>query len=119
MPRAISSFSYDAKKDAALIPLLDSIAKREGKSRSELIVEALNNHVVNHQKGNNQFTLETATKPEFLALPSMGEILTVDDLVKMGEADLLTLAGACRGRVHEIDAELHRRGLQLDFKWSL
>src|SRR5687768_17548262 len=68
---SISSFSYPLDK-VSIINELESIARREGKTRSSLIWEMVEEFVKNHSEGNNTFTLDTWQQdPGFKATPAL------------------------------------------------
>jgi hypothetical protein len=105
----IASFSYPLEKDP-IVEEFDKIARTEGKDRSKLIVELIEKHVINHQRGNPQHTLDRSIEnPGFIAMPTMGEILTPARLGAMSKDELSEMEKASEARKQEIEAELQRR----------
>jgi hypothetical protein len=115
----ITTFSYD-EKDETFLDIAKVIAKRENKSKSAVIMEALKTYVQNHKDGNAQITMEVALQPGFEgALPTMGEPLTFK-FPNMDDNDLLLLAKAARARAQEINREMKKRfGHDYSFEWAL
>ena len=67
----VNSFSYLSDKET-IMRELEVIAAREGKSKSNLLVELIEEYVKNHSEGNNTFKLDIwAQDPEFKALPTL------------------------------------------------
>ena len=97
--------------------VLQDIADRETSGNvSELLRPTIEKYAKDHARGNNAFTLtEWTDQPEFMAMPTLGEILTPDRLKGVSDADLQDLEKAARGRKQEVDAELQRRH---DKKWG-
>ena len=110
MPRNVNSFSFGDEVKTILMEL-DKIGLRENKSRSELIVQMITSYVSAHKIGNNQFTLDTSVQEGFLALPTMGEPLTLK-FANMEDEEFVQIVSAARSRFQEIEKERKKRGLR-------
>lgn len=67
----VASFSYKEDKEGMLHEL-NVIAAREGKKRSEIIVQVLEEYVKAHSSGNDSFKLDNWQEdPEFQAVPTI------------------------------------------------
>jgi hypothetical protein len=67
----VNSFSYSSDKEA-IMREFTVIAAREGKKKSELITEIIEEYVKNHSEGNNTFKLDNWQQdPEFKATPAL------------------------------------------------
>lgn len=90
--------------------VLESIAQREKKSVSELLRPVIDKYAHDHASSNDQARLDLSIESsEFMAMPTMGEILRPARLDGMSDADLEELAKAAKGRSQEIQAALERR----------
>jgi len=79
------------------------IARREHKSTSELLMELVSDHVKKHGKGNPTFSLEKwQDEPEFVALPTIGEPLTLIKLSKLADSDFELLEKQVTARFQEV-----------------
>ena len=68
---AVTSFSYHVSM-SEMLREFDIIATRERKSKSELIVDLIQEYVKTHGSGNNTFKLDTWNEdPEFQAVPTI------------------------------------------------
>ena len=65
----VSSFSFSDDKKAVLEEFT-KIADREGKGRSELLIELVEEYVKTHSEGNPVFTLDQFQDPNFKAMPA-------------------------------------------------
>ena len=65
----VTSFSYKEEKES-MVEEFDRIARREGKGKSELLVQLIEEYVKVHSSGNPTFTLEQFQDPEFQAVPA-------------------------------------------------
>jgi metal-responsive CopG/Arc/MetJ family transcriptional regulator len=67
----VASFSYKEDKEP-LLTELNVIAAREGKRRSEIIVDLIEQYVKAHGSGNDSFKLDNwQDDPEFQAVPTI------------------------------------------------
>jgi hypothetical protein len=67
----VASFSYKEDKESILHEL-NVIAAREGKKRSEIIVQVLEEYVKAHSSGNDSFKLDQWQEdPSFQAVPTI------------------------------------------------
>jgi len=94
---------------------LETIAKREGKSLGELFrditLPTVTDYIQNHIAGNAQYTLDHSLRdPTFIALPSMGEVITVDKIKDIPDDTLTAIVLKAKARTEEAQAELKRRG---------
>ena len=69
MNHIVSSFSF-AEDKKTIIDEFKKIAQREGKSKSELAMELIEQHVKTHSEGNPVFTLDQFQDPNFKAMPA-------------------------------------------------
>ena len=69
MTSIIDSFAFPVEKQA-IMEEFKKIAKREGKSKSELNMELIEQHVKSHGNGNPVFKLDQFQDPEFIAMPA-------------------------------------------------
>jgi len=77
----VVSFSIPAEEKEALLSILDKIAEREGKSRSEVIVEAIKEYVKTHAGLNPQISLIEVCNPvDEVELSTLK--FTLDDLIR-------------------------------------
>jgi hypothetical protein len=101
---------YVRKEDIPLWDEFSKICRREGKGLTEVIKELVAEYVKNHKEGNSTFVLEKWLKdPEFMALPSLGEILTPKYLDGLDEKNLDVLDQKVCCRYNEVQAALRRR----------
>ena len=75
----VSSFSFTEDKKQ-LLEEFKKIADREGKGRSELIIELVEEYVKNHSEGNSSFKITDFHDPNFRAMPA-----TMSDTGKWNE----------------------------------
>ncbi len=75
----VSSFSFTEDKKQ-MLEEFKKIADREGKGRSELIIELLEEYVKNHSAGNSTFKIDDFQDPNFIAMPA-----TMSDTGKWNE----------------------------------
>lgn len=61
----------EPKEKEGLIDKFTEIAKREGKDRSELILELLADYIKKHGAGNPAFTLDEFKDPDFRICPAL------------------------------------------------
>ena len=66
----IVSFSYKEDK-IAVVDEFKKIASREGKAKSELLVELIEEYVKAHSSGNPSFTMDQFQDPGFQAVPTI------------------------------------------------
>lgn len=68
-------------------------------------------YVKKHSEGNPAFSLEKwQEKPDFVALPTIGEQLTQERLNEIKEEDLLELARNVLARADEVSRQVEKRG---------
>jgi hypothetical protein len=92
-----------------------AIAKRDGyRSASDLARKIIADYVKAHLGSNDQFILtkwsDERTANDTFALPTIGEVLTVERRGKWSDDELVQVAKAVKGRKQELEAELKRRG---------
>lgn len=82
MGTGVDSFSYDTD-DEQVLKVIDQIAKREKRSKSFVVMEALKEYAKAHGKANPQYTLDNPS----IALPTIWRPVDLDLLSKLGKAD--------------------------------
>jgi len=65
----VLSFSFKGEKEG-VVEEFKKIAKREGKDKSKVLVELIEEYVKVHSSGNPTFTLEQFQDPSFQAVPA-------------------------------------------------
>ena len=65
----ISSFSF-TEEQKPILEEFKKIAQREGRSKSELAMELIEQYVKNHSEGNPNFTIDQFNDPGFIAMPA-------------------------------------------------
>lgn len=65
----ISSFSFTEDKKP-IIEEFKKIAQREGRSKSELAMDLIEQYVKNHSAGNSTFKIDDFQDPNFKAMPA-------------------------------------------------
>ena len=104
---------YNIVLEADVIRALERIATREQKSVSELLRPVISKYTKAHGRGNDQMPLDLSiADPGFVALPTIGEVITPDRLDAMSDPDLSVLEAASTARAQEIAAAAKRRHLR-------
>ena len=65
----VLSFSFKGEKEG-VVEEFKKIAKREGKDKSKLLVELIEEYVKVHSSGNPSFTIDQFQDPNFQAVPA-------------------------------------------------
>ena len=65
----MTSFSYKEEKES-MVEEFDRIARREGKGKSELLVQLIEEYVKVHSSGNPSFTIDQFQDSSFQAVPA-------------------------------------------------
>jgi hypothetical protein len=80
-------------------------------------VELITEYVKKHSKGNPTFSLEKwAEEPDFVAFPTLGEILTPEKLDSMPIDEVEQIEAASKARHQEALASLKRRSKDWRYK---
>jgi len=110
----VESFSYKEDK-IKMMKELEKIARREGKKKSVMIVDILEEYVKAHAHGNSTFCLDTWQQiPDFRAVPT---ILSdnqkwrshLEDCDKEEKLKLLKQANMIRSQIISVGLDKHTR----------
>lgn len=98
---------------------LEVIAARDHAGNlSDLIRLALTEYAKAHAAGNATYPLDLFQDGSFFALPSLGKLLSPEDLDQLQDVDLEDLGKAAAARVQEITAAARRRRWNsFDHRW--
>lgn len=101
---------YVSANELPLFKDFDEIAKKEGKSRKQLVKELVEKHVRSSKEGTGSFKLEKwAQEADFIALPSIGEVLHRNKLDCMKLENLNLLQNKIIARYQEVTGAIERR----------
>ena len=71
MTSIVATFSFGLEKEPIMVEF-KKIAQREGKDKSKLIVDLIEQYVKYHKEGNSTFTIDRWNDvPDFQAIPSL------------------------------------------------
>jgi hypothetical protein len=101
-PRIVKSVAFKGP-DVTVAEDLDTIARRDGTNFSNLVVDLGSKYVQAHKDANDVVPLNKFVEhPGMVALPTMGEPLTLARLDKLSDEDFALLEKACEARHQEI-----------------